>query len=88
MAIVIQANLTPPGGQVAPQVNPSSFGTTGRALEDLGAFGRGEIDRRIQQRQVTQLATGRAQAQTQIEEFVSSLERDPDFQTYPQRWQD
>lgn len=83
----IQAPSSPgmPRGRME---SPATAGGFGQALTAIADIGRQEVDRRIQQRQAVQLAEGRAQAQARIEEFVSGLERDPDFARYPVRWEE
>lgn len=95
----IPVNLRPPSAPVGPFADPGTFGTTGAALQNFGAIIQDEADQRLaeheeeierrnRQRQAVELAGLRAQAQNGIGDFLQEIERDPDFSTYGQRWQE
>ena len=82
-----QASLQAPGAPAGPQINPGSLGAGGQALAGVGAMLSAEADRRGQQRRASQAATARMTAQTRIDAFLAEMERDPNYETYPQAWQ-
>lgn len=71
---------------IQPRVNPGAFGLEGEAIQTFAGIAQEEIRFRTEAHQATQLASARATAQTEINDFLQELERNPDFTTYPQAW--